>query len=81
MSGGSTQFDSKLADADRMVTSVAGDGTSECRDGTGSTAQLSEPFGISKSSDGESLLIVESEAHRIRRFFPTDGTFSAHESG
>ncbi len=48
------------------TTLIAGSGTAGYKDGLGSAAQFSRPFGVDVSSDGKTLYVADSRNHVIR---------------
>ena len=46
------------------VTTVAGDGTADFADGTGTAARFSSPYGV--AVQGDSLFVADIDNHRIR---------------
>ncbi len=58
-----------------LVSSVAGDGTAESKDGIGTAARLN-PHAIIASADGKSLIFSEHQFHRIRRYDLAEGRVS-----
>ncbi len=61
-----------------LVSTVAGDGVMESKDGTGTAARFNQPHSLCRMEGGpvgagtnESLLICDTYAHRIRRLFPS----------
>ncbi len=63
----------KLGWKDIVVSTAAGDGKDECRDGFGPPAALSKPWGLVQSPDARSLIFTEVGSHRIRRYDLIDG--------
>ncbi len=45
------------------VSTVAGDGSAESRDGIGTAASLNRPYAIVESADGKSLIFTEAGPH------------------
>ena len=65
----------KVLDLDTMTSSlVAGDGIAGLRDGTGATARLAEPSGLSATSD--TLYVADTNNHRIRMLDLATGELS-----
>ena len=53
-----------LASPRKTVSTIAGDGTPDYRNGAGSTAQFNKPIGLAVS--GTTLYVADSDNHRIR---------------
>src|SRR5262245_13289181 len=63
-----------------MVGVLAGDGVAGFRDGVGSNARFSDPFGITTTATGDLIVAVGGDAQRIRRI-TVDGRVSAVAGG
>jgi sugar lactone lactonase YvrE len=63
-----------------VVKVLAGDGVSGIRDGHGSSARFSEPFGVAVSADHSIYIADAGDAHRIRRI-SQDGTVATVAGG
>src|SRR5262245_60509176 len=63
-----------------VVGVLAGDGVAGFRDGAGSVARFSDPFGISAAPNGDLIVADAGEAQRIRRI-SGDGVVSTVAGG
>jgi len=62
------------------VTSVAGDGVADVRDGPSSLARFSDPFGVAVAADRSIYVADGGRAQRVRRIAP-DGTVTTVAGG
>src|SRR5688572_9389771 len=62
------------------VTSVAGDGEADVRDGPSSLARFSDPFGVAVAADRSIYVADAGRAQRVRRIAP-DGTVTTVAGG
>eukprot|EP00947_MAST-08B_sp_MAST-8B-sp1_P001452 g1452.t1 len=60
--------------ADGTVTTLAGSGEDESKDGVGAAASFNYPEGITLSPDGKQLFVSEYGSHKIRVVNVADGT-------
>ena len=56
----------KITPADRVVSTIAGSGTADSADGTGTAAKFHSPIGVAVDSSGN-VYVADSNNHRIRK--------------
>ena len=60
----------------RQVTTLAGDGTENSEDGTGTAASIHGPTDVATTSDGSVIYVAELSGRRIRKIIAATGVSS-----